>query len=301
MKISNLLIAFVFTIVCYGCNTNSKSEQPELTGNDEKNALPKENEQPKENARKVKIEKYFDVGDAKIHYEVSGNGIPILLLHGGLYGSIDEFNNIIPQLSRNYKVIAVTTRGHGKSEIGTRKFSYRQFAEDAMAVLKNEDESKAIVMGFSDGAITAYVLAAEFPNNIIKVVAMSGALGFSAYQSEGKAWVKNLTPENFEKDNPEFVITLKSTIPEPQRWKEFLVNLKAAWAEPVYVSDEKAKQIKCPVLTIAGDRDFFIRNEHYVKIHTLIPKSQLAIIPNSGHVDVLTKAMVFKDFIQPFL
>src|SRR5690606_28337000 len=121
-----------------GCNTNHKSEQNE--GNSKSDTT----ERLSNDARKnQKTEKYFDVGDAKIYYEVYGKGTPILLLHGGLYGSIAEFNTLIPELQRNYKVIAISTRGHGKSEIGKKKFSYRLFAEDALAILKNENEEKA--------------------------------------------------------------------------------------------------------------------------------------------------------------
>lgn len=61
---------------------------------------------------------YLNVGDAKICYEVHGEGRPVLLLQGGLYGYIDEYSPYIPELSKHFKVIAMATRGHGRSEIG---------------------------------------------------------------------------------------------------------------------------------------------------------------------------------------
>ena len=67
---------------------------------------------------------YLNVGDAKIYYEVYGEGIPVVLLHGGYHGYIDEFKKYIPVLSKQFKVIAIATRGYGKSEIGTKPFSY---------------------------------------------------------------------------------------------------------------------------------------------------------------------------------
>src|SRR5437868_3365635 len=62
--------------------------------------------------------KYLTVGDTKIYYEVYGKGEPLLLLHGGVYGYIDEFEYLIPKLAEKFQVIAVATRGHGKSYIG---------------------------------------------------------------------------------------------------------------------------------------------------------------------------------------
>jgi hypothetical protein len=68
---------------------------------------------------------YLRVDDAKIYYETYGTaGTPLVLLHGGLYGYIDEFGGLIAELSKHRRVIAIASRGHGKSEIGTKPFSY---------------------------------------------------------------------------------------------------------------------------------------------------------------------------------
>src|SRR6266705_2227271 len=75
--------------------------------------------------------KYLNVGDAKIYYEVYGHGKPLVLLHGGVYGYIDEFENFIPKPAEHFQVICIATRGHGKSEMGHSAFTYQQRAEDA--------------------------------------------------------------------------------------------------------------------------------------------------------------------------
>lgn len=59
---------------------------------------------------------YVNVGDAKIYYEVYGKGEPLVVLHGGGYGSIYEMFQFIDSLSKTYQVIAISTRGHGKSK-----------------------------------------------------------------------------------------------------------------------------------------------------------------------------------------
>lgn len=65
--------------------------------------------------------KYVQADDAKIYYEVYGKGAPFLVLHGGGVGCTYEMGRFIDELSKNYLVIAPSTRGHGKSEIGTKK------------------------------------------------------------------------------------------------------------------------------------------------------------------------------------
>src|SRR6188472_4466790 len=63
--------------------------------------------------------KYYKLKDGtKIYYEVYGKGKPFVLLHGGVYGYIDEFEPFIGKLAEHYQVICIATRGHGKSEIG---------------------------------------------------------------------------------------------------------------------------------------------------------------------------------------
>src|ERR1700684_4167557 len=71
---------------------------------------------------------YLQVNGARIYYEIYGSGgTPLVLLHGGLYGYIEEFGELIQELSKHRQVIAIATRGHGKSEVGAQPFSYKLF------------------------------------------------------------------------------------------------------------------------------------------------------------------------------
>ena len=238
-----------------------------------------------------------NVGDAKIYYEVYGQGSPILLLHGGL-GGIGNFRNFIPTLSQHYKVIAIATRGHGKSEIGTKPFSYKLFAEDAIAVLKKESKDSAIVIGISDGATIAYVLAAYYPESICKAVAMGGGLNILRYNEWGLNWIETFTAESFEKNYPDYVKSLKDLMPEPERWTEFAEQMKTAWMQLVYVPYEKALEISCPILIMAGDRDEFGSTEKFVDIYNTIPDSQLCILPNCTHMDLVNNPICVSPVLQ---
>jgi len=71
-------------------------------------------------------------------------------------GFIDKF-------SKSYQVIAISTRGHGKSEIGTAPFTLEQRANDALAVINAVTKDSVIVLGFSDGAYSGYKLSSMYP------------------------------------------------------------------------------------------------------------------------------------------
>ena len=102
-----------------------------------------------------------NVGDA-LHAldEIYGQGQPLVMLHGGVYGYIDEFESLIPKLAEHYRVICIATRGHGKSEIGTQAFTYRGRAEDAYKVIRSITADSVTIVGFSEGGFTGLELAA---------------------------------------------------------------------------------------------------------------------------------------------
>ncbi len=248
-----------------------------------------------------KAGKYINVGDAKLYYEVYGSGKPLLLLHGDTFGYISEFDQYIPLLAKHFKVIAAGMRGHGKSEIGTQKYSYQLFAEDAMAILKQERVDSVAVVGFSAGAITTYYLAAYHPEIVKMAVAMGGAIDTSGYRAGAIDGLRKYTGDDYEKMLPDLVQARKKLMPTPNSYNELIERLKDSWLQPVYVEEEKVKGIKCPVLTVGGDRDEYMQTEEFVRIYKLIPNSQLAIIPNCNHVGLIFNSKMFSSVVLPFL
>jgi pimeloyl-ACP methyl ester carboxylesterase len=245
--------------------------------------------------------KYVTVRGTRIYYETYGEGKPLLLLHGSILGYIDEFSAFIPELSKHFKVIAPALRGHGKSELGEEAFSYKLFAEDAMAVLKQEGADSVFVLGFSAGAITGYYLAANYPNNIIKLVSLAGVLNSEAYRPAALSYLKNLTVASLEKMYPDFIAARKKIMVQPERYQEMITRLSKTWVAGSYTAPAKPGDIKCPVLTIGGDRDFYFSVEAFVSVYQQIPGSQLAIIPNADHVTMIQRKMILIDLILPFL
>ncbi|MEM9650200.1 MAG: alpha/beta hydrolase [Bacteroidota bacterium] len=245
--------------------------------------------------------KYIETVTAKLYYETYGSGTPLLLLHGDTFGYIDEFAQYIPLLAENFKVIAVGMRGHGKSELGTNILSYKLFAEDAIAILKKEQHETALVMGFSAGAITAYYLAANFPDTVEKVVALGGMTDSSGYFPASFEQLRTLTAEDCEKLLPDLVAARKALMPRTHTYEELIEALRASWLLPTYMDREKVASIKCPVLNIGGDSDHYIDPVGLADTHNTIPKSQLAIIPNCGHVGLIMKPDMIKTLVIPFL
>ena len=248
-----------------------------------------------------KTGRYVETSDARIYYEVYGTGEPLLLLHGGLYGYINEFTELLPTLIEKFKVIAVATRGHGKSEIGTQPFSNRLFAEDAIRVLEAEGLTSAHIMGFSSGAIDATIIAAEFSQYAQNVVLMAGPLKTADLRSSALATTKSWEGKSFEAQMPGFLVDRKKIMPEPERFAEFVDKMREALLIPIKVSDEQLSQLSQPVLIIVGDRDEYAPVETYVDMYKSIPNAQLLVLPESGHVSLLYNKSMLSEYIIPFL
>ncbi len=244
--------------------------------------------------------KYFNTGDANIYYEVYGSGRPVLLLHGGVYGSIGENKKLIPGLSKKFMVIAVATRGHGKSELGHQPLSYKLFSEDAYKVLRYLTTDSAIVIGIADGAQQGYYLAADHPDAVKKLIAIGSNFGAAYLTGGDKKYINEFGAAYLEKNEPAMVADRKKLAPEPARFDEFIDEMAKVWRDSIYVCKETIAAIQCPTLIATGENDG-CPLEKYVEAYRLLKKGHLAIIPYSDSLLLMRTPGVISKIILPFV
>lgn len=220
---------------------------------------------------------YVLATDAKIYYEVYGKGQPIVLLHGGGFGSTIEMTDFIDSLKSTFQVIAISTRGHGKSEIGSTPYTYEQKANDVMAVIRATTQSPVLLLGFSDGAYTGYKVASMYPNMVKKMIAIG-----AGEQIPGMRKLVMNAREAFKLDTAYWQQQL-ALMPEPERLQEFWTKM-ADFYNTMSASKELFATIQCPVLLMAGELDRNAPLPTVINAYNMIPHSQLSIIPNAGHV-----------------
>ena len=238
------------------------------------------------------------VDGTAIYYEVYGEGSPVLLLHGGLYGYIAEYGPYIVELAKHHMVIAVATRGHGRSEVGSVPYTHDLLAEDAFAALRRETREAALVIGFSYGAQTAYRLAARHPAAVRKLVAIGAGFTPSPPAVE---WARGLTAEGFARDNAGFVAARKAIMPRPGEWPRFFEMLRASLVQTPDVTRAEIAAIRCPVLIVGGDRDVYNPVSVFQCVHARLPGSRLVIVKDADHVQSLVRADVLRDHVLPFV
>lgn len=237
---------------------------------------------------------YVKAGDAKIYYELYGKGKPVVVLHGGVVGSTYEMHQFIDSLKQKYQVIAISTRGHGKSGMGTQMPSYERKAADVNAVISTVTKDSVTVLGFSDGAYTGYFLAALYPHKVKKLIAIGAGewkQGFRAFDLSRK--------QLFGMDSLYFKQQL-ALMPEAQRFDEWLVTLNNYY-NSLSIGKETLSAIKSPVLVMTGELDQNAPLKTVIAAYEMIPNSQLSVIPNAPHPVFLVNFPAVWTSMLPFL
>lgn len=223
--------------------------------------------------------------DISLYYQEKGNNEPFILLHGnGEDGSY--FKNQINNFSDRYRVIALDTRGHGKSPRGTKPFTIEQFSCDLYDFMTSLEIPNAVILGFSDGANIAMKFAMKYPSKVKALILNGGNLN-----PKGVKRTIQIPIEIGYKIAKQFA----SKSPNAKQNAEMLglmVN------EPNIGPDELSK-ITVPTLVICGSRDM-IKESHTKKIAENIPNAKLSII-KGNHFIANKRYIAFNKEVEDFL
>jgi pimeloyl-ACP methyl ester carboxylesterase len=251
---------------------------------------------------------YVDVNGMKMYYEVSGEGDPLVVLHGA-HMDILSMGKIIPMLAKNHKVYALEFQGHGHTEDIDRPITYENLTNDVADFMDAVEVKKADVFGYSMGAQVGLQLAISQPQKVNKLIFASGAYDLEGWQPAYTEFIPMMTPEMFL-TMPFFAEKHKQSA-NPDAYIAFLKKMIALEHEPM-AWEEDVKNLKIPVLIIAGDADVATL-EHTVALFRLLgggvmgdmgnplPESRLAILPATSHTAVISQLELLIAFIDPFL
>ncbi len=222
--------------------------------------------------------KYLDVYGSGLYHETYGAGVPLLLLHGGM-GSISNFTSVIPELSKHYKIYALDSPGHGRSE-GIDSLSYQTMSNHISEFIRKLELDSLHIAGFSDGAIAALWVARDHPEKVKKVIFGAGALGPGYSTPDGLAMLRSILPETIPET---FANAYREKSPNPEEWEGFVNASKQMWLDPVWFPEEELEAIKAKTLILFGDRDPFIPLQHTLDIYSRMSDGSLSILPDTGH------------------
>jgi pimeloyl-ACP methyl ester carboxylesterase len=248
------------------------------------------------------------VNGMRMYYEVSGQGEPLIVLHGA-YMNIPTMGAIIPKLARTHRVYALELQGHGRTTDIDRPITYPNLADDAAAFMDAVHLPKADVFGYSMGAAVGLQLGIRHPEKVNKLALASVAYDARGWQPEFTAFIPQMTVEMFV--GMPFAAEYRKLAANPDSFPALVRRLIALEKEPM-VWEQDVRALKTPVLIIAGDADV-VTLEHAVAMFRLLgggimgdmgkslPASRLAILPATSHTAVIMQPDLLYAFIEPFL
>ncbi|WFU90625.1 alpha/beta hydrolase (plasmid) [Rhizobium sp. CC1099] len=249
-----------------------------------------------------------NVNGMQIYYEVSGDGDPLVVLHGA-YMNIPSMGTIIPKLAKTHKVYALEFQGHGRTTDIDRPITYPNLADDVAAFMDAVGLKKADIFGYSMGAAAGLQVAIRHPEKVNKLIAASVAYDAEGWQPEFRAFIPQMTVEMFV--GMPFAKDYRKLAANPDGFPALVKKLIALEHEPIaWEADVKA--VKTPVLIVTGDADVATL-EHSVAMFRLLgggtmgdmgkplPTSRLAVMPATSHTAVINQAELLHAFIEPFL
>jgi pimeloyl-ACP methyl ester carboxylesterase len=237
---------------------------------------------------------YVKHDGARIWYAAYGSGAPLILLHGGL-GHSGNWGYQVPALIRSgYRTVVIDSRGHGRSTRDERPYSYELMASDVLAVMDTLKIEKAGLVGWSDGACTALILASHDPARV------AGVFFFACNMDPSGTKEFEFTPV-IQKCFNRHVKDYRQLSPTPDKFDEFseAVGLMQR-TQPNYSTGELA-QIRVPIAIVQSEHDEFIKREHAVYLAKSIPEAELIELPGVSHFAPLQRPNQFNRVMLSFL
>ncbi|MQR02609.1 alpha/beta fold hydrolase [Glaciimonas soli] len=238
---------------------------------------------------------YIDHDGAKIWYATYGTGSPVILLHGGL-GHSGNWGYQVPMLIESgHCVVLIDSRGHGRSTRDSRPFTYELMASDVLAVMDALNIEKAAVVGWSDGACIALILAMKAPGRIAGVFFFGCNMDPSGTKeiAQGNPILERCWSRHV-KDYTQLSTT-------PDQFKVFAGAIELMMTTQPNYSARDLAEIHAPVTFVHSEHDEFIKPQHVEYLASCIHGSELILLRGVSHFAPLQRPDLFNSALRAFL
>jgi pimeloyl-ACP methyl ester carboxylesterase len=245
-----------------------------------------------------------------MYYEIHGTGQPLVLLHGAFSAIGTSFGELLPDLSQGRQVIAFELQAHGRTADIDRPLALEGMADDVAAALPTLGIEQADVMGYSMGGFVALNLVVRNPRLVRKLVVVSAGYALGGVHPGLMEGLAEMRPEMMY--GSPWHAEYTRIAPRPEDFNRLFAKKTEMDRQTRDLPAEAIRAITAPTLLIIGDSDL-ITPEHAVEFFRLLgggvfgdtpaglPDSQLAIIPGTSHVSIVSRKELLVPMIRAFL
>ena len=250
------------------------------------------------------------IRDANIYYEVTGEGEPLLFIHG-LVSTSAMWELQVPVFSTRYKVIAFDIRGFGQSDKPHGPYSIGMFAADTAELMKSLGLNSAHIVGLSLGGMVAFQLAIDAPEMCKSLVIVNSWAETRTFKTRSRLLMQTAIGQLMGLRRTGHYMSRRmfpkvEQEPLRQMWVERLAaNDKRAVRSALRAATgwsvmDKLNMIACPTLVIAADEDLspLSLKKKYLR---RIPNAELVVISDSRHCTPMDQPEEFNAALMGFL
>jgi pimeloyl-ACP methyl ester carboxylesterase len=233
-----------------------------------------------------------ELGEVSTWYEEHGEGEPLVLLHpGGAGVDARAWRPNLDALAAGFRVFTPERRGHGRTPDVEGPISFDLMAQDTIAFLETTVRARSHLVGCSDGATVALLVALRRPDLVSRLVLVAGV-----FHRDGWA------PGVLDGPPPEFLERLYAELsPDgPEHYPILVEKLARMHAEGPTLSPADLSAVRARTLVMVADDDE-VQLEHAIALYRGLADAELAVIPGTSHGLLVEKPAVCNAMIVEFL
>jgi pimeloyl-ACP methyl ester carboxylesterase len=228
-------------------------------------------------------------------WSASNKGVPVLLLHGGALNS-NYFGQLVPTLvNHGYRVIAMDSRGQGRSARAEGPVTYHMMATDVLKLLDLLHVRQVSLVGWSDGGIIGLDLAINHPERLRRLFAFGANADLSGLKEHAEE--APVVVAFFARAKEEY----RQLSPTPNDWDSFQATMNKMWQTLPDFTPEQLRSIRVSTTIADGEHDEIIKPQHTRYLAATIPNARLVILPNVSHFAILQDPGAFGAVVLDFL
>ncbi len=261
---------------------------------------------------------YAQVNGMNLHYEIEGQGQPLLLIMG-LGAPAAAWDPIfVQEMTKTHQVITYDNRGTGLSDKPDAPYSIAMFASDATGLLETLNIPRAHVCGVSMGGMIAQEMAIHYPQRVASLIlgcttpggknavsappeslkALEGRAGQTPEEAARQGWQLSFSEEFIREHRAELEAQLPRVLAHVTPRFAYERHFQATMTLRVF---KQLKEIKAPTLVATGRDDVLIPAANSEILAREIPGAELAIFDNAGHGFVTSARESFLKVLKEFL
>ncbi|MGW3865778.1 alpha/beta fold hydrolase [Streptomyces sp. NPDC005047] len=241
---------------------------------------------------------YADLPGVRTWYESEGAGDPLVLLHGG-FCTNETWGAQRADLAAAYRVLLPERRAHGHTPDVDGPLTYQDMADDTVAFLETVVDAPAHLVGWSDGAVVALLVALARPDLVRRVVLIG-----ANFRPAGECFVEPGMLDAMTPDGPDMAFfreMYEAVSPDgADHWPVVALKVIDMWRTQPALTERELGRVTAPTLVVTGDDDLMTL-EHTTALYRALPDARLAVLPGASHLVPLEKPALVNGLVLDHL